>query len=190
MRDSTERRQGTELTGEGDGTGNNQLASGLQAIGSAEHDEPEVPARRDESRGCEFLSETEQQTRECRQSGLPQDNRVAECSTCGADVSTVTERAASNTADASSRAGGKDDAAAPGRKTWTVVALVVLACIVLGWVVLKWSSIAHNGRYAQSAPEAVRSADGVKRFTVSNFSQDVLNVSQTRPVLIEFYSPI
>jgi hypothetical protein len=188
MRDSTARRYGNDQIREDDGISDDRSSSGPQDAGLTEHGRLDTPLRPDEDHGHLPVSEVVQGSRQCPRCGFPQPTEVGECLRCGVVVSKFTERTASMTDRDPARMDGADDSTATRRKTRGTVALCVVTCVVLGWVVLEWSSAGHKAQYARGGPESVQSTGGVKRFTVSNFSQEVLNVSQKQPVLIEFYA--
>jgi hypothetical protein len=123
----------------------------------------------------------------CPACGVTQSHAMEECPRCGIVVSKFSDRKLVDAHCRPIRANRHTDSSAGHRTTWITVVVSVLLCLALGGALLKWTGGTHREEVKLTqGPEQVSS--GLKRFTYENLEQEVVAVSKTQPVIVEFYS--
>ncbi len=124
----------------------------------------------------------------CPACGVLQPHAMEECPRCGIVVSKFSKRRRVDADCRPIRTNWHTDSDASNRTTWITVVVSLLLCLALGGALLKWTGGTHQEEVKFSeGPGQVSS--GLRKFTYENLPKEVVAVSRTQPVIIEFYSP-
>ncbi|MFH1115788.1 MAG: hypothetical protein V1792_17905 [Pseudomonadota bacterium] len=81
----------------------------------------------------------------------------------------------------------EDHPAAPANQ-WAVVAVSLAVFALVGAAIVAWSVYRSEVATGREPTGLTHASGGIKRFTLANFNREVVDASETHPVLIEFYA--
>lgn len=111
-----------------------------------------------------------------------------ECPKCGAIAAKVVPHA--------HMAPERPDRAYAGREAdppatvnqWAVVAVSLTVFALVGAAIVAWSVYRSEVASGREPTGLTHASGGIKRFTLANFNREVMDASETHPILIEFYA--
>lgn len=130
-----------------------------------------------------------QQEWRCPACDTTQTESFDECPICGVVVSKIRNLNRNEPALAPSWDTSNAKKPARGSRWWVPVAVSVFLFVLVGGLFLQWAM--HRGSSTSGTPRASRSptdSGTLKKFTSANFNSEVVEVSRTVPVLVEFYA--
>jgi hypothetical protein len=136
-----------------------------------------------------MMNQTEEKTPwRCPACNAPHSQEVRECMRCGIVVAKFTDKLSSHVDKGLRETVSVGQPTASSVKAWMNIvggAIVLLAVIAGG---AKWLTSRSVDRPEASMRRHQAAAPLMLRFTAENFQSDVVAASETKPVLIEFYS--
>jgi hypothetical protein len=118
-----------------------------------------------------------------------QQQAFDECPVCGVVVSKIRNLKRNEPAFAPSFDPARSKTAPRSSRWWVPLAISVFTFVLVGGLFLQWAMHRGASSSARNRPGGTISGSStLKNFTTANFSAEVVDVSRTIPVLVEFYA--